>query len=95
MKKILLASVLFLGGCGEKHIVVTPPAVPELPTNLSKKAENLSDITDLSMGGLVLDGVETDKKYNSIGHKLNTLIDVYNCVKTSLNDKKDPKSCVN
>lgn len=70
------------------------PRIPDLPANLAKKAGPLPPITDASMGGLVLEGTASDMKYNEVSHQLNNLIDVYNCVKISINEKKDIKDCL-
>jgi hypothetical protein len=46
------------------------------------------------MGGRELDAAETDRKYNEVAHQTNGLIKLYNCVKDSVNNKKDIKKCL-
>jgi starvation-inducible outer membrane lipoprotein len=98
MKRLLLAvtTALFLSACATS----TPPPiglaktvqVPELPLELSKKATRLPDIKDLTFGGIIKDGIETDQQYNSVAHQLNTLIDLYICIRTSMNQEIDPQT---
>lgn len=94
---VLLTSFFLLTGC--KHWLgdlpdTKPVQVPELPAELSKKAERLPELTDNTMGGVVLDAAATDKKYNAVAHQTNSLIKYYNCVKASVNEKKDLKQCL-
>lgn len=101
MKHIIIAAALLLGACAGKPDVpdigpgAPPPEAPALPDSLRKKAERLPDITDPTMGGSHLDGIETDKKYNKVAWQLNTLIDLYECVRISIRDRTDPKICMN
>lgn len=93
----LVAAVLSLSACFGKD-EGTPPGVipvqiPSLPDNLSKKADQLPSIVDNTMGGMVVDGINTDRKYNEIAHQLNNLIDVYHCVRDNIN-KNDMKKCM-
>jgi hypothetical protein len=98
MKKILLAMAMLaaLGGCkttpdlelGEAKAVQVPP----LPEALSKRAERLPDITDPSMGGIQVDGVEADKRYNEVAHQNNALITIYNCVRDAVNARDASKA---
>lgn len=92
MRILLLA--LFLGACAHNTGLAKPVQIPELPANLAEKARALPEITDASMGNLVVDGVNSDMQYNSVSIQLNNLIDLYNCVKVSINEKKDIKSCL-
>lgn len=98
MKKLLvLPLILFLTACATTDngagSLAKPVQVPELPANLSKKADRLPPITDNTMGGLTIDGAETDIKYNTVAHQLNNLIDVYECVRVSMNEKRNPEEC--
>ena len=68
--------------------------VPDLPETLAEKAKPLPPLTDTSMGGLVVDGTNSDMQYNSVSHQLNSVIDLYNCVKPSTNEKKDITNCL-
>lgn len=93
MKKsvLILAALAFsLGAC--KTTGTTPEMgeakavqVPALPPALSKRAERLPDITDPTMGGIQLDGVKTDRKYNELAFQTNALIAAYNCVREAVN----------
>lgn len=95
MKKlIILPLLLVLAACHHTQPdtgLARAPVIPELPAVLSKKADSLPQITDNTMGGLVVDGTNTDIKYNDISHQLNAVIDVYNCVRESINNKKEIK----
>lgn len=88
-----LVLCLLLAAC--KHApdtgLATPVQIPDLPPNLAQKAGPLPDLTDPTMGGLVRDGVQSDMQYNSVSHQLNNVIDLYNCIKTSINTKKEIK----
>ena len=97
MKRIVAITLtsLFLTACATTQPPQTglakPVQIPELPEAMSIKAERLPDITDMTLGGLIRDGVQTDKQYNSVASQLNRLIDLYNCVRISVNTGKDPK----
>ena len=92
---IIIASVLFLSACA-----TTEPAtglakavqVPELPLELSRKATRLPDIKDPTFGGIIKDGIETDQQYNAVSYQLNTLIDLYVCIRKSINQEVDPQT---
>jgi len=62
-----------------------PVQVPALPPELSRKAARLPDIKDDTFGGIIKDGLETDKSYNAIAHQLNAVIDLYECVRKAMN----------
>lgn len=98
-KLLIVASAFLLAGCfgsGQERVEagVTPVQIPDLPPNLAKKAERLPDITDPSMGGQVLAGIEAETKYNDVAYEKNALIDLYNCVKETVNEEKDPTKCL-
>lgn len=99
MKKLIIITLLATSLVGCKHTqpdvgLAKPVALPALPPYLSKKAERLPDLTDPSMGAAHIDGAETDIKYNEVAHQLNTLIEVYECVKEALATDKDPGKCL-
>jgi hypothetical protein len=98
MKYLLLSiASLALVGCTttkEPTGLAAPVRIPELPSNLAVKAKPLPPITDNTMGGLVIDGTNTDMKYNETAHQLNNLIDLYECIKVSINEKKDINKCL-
>ena len=94
MKYCILPLCLLLAACQTTTGLAPNARIPDLPANLEKKAGPLPQLTDPSMGALVRDGAATDMQYNSVATQTNNLIDLYNCVKTSMNDKKDPKECL-
>lgn len=67
--------------------------VPQLPENLARKAQALPEITDRSLAGQQRSAVEADRAYNSVAIQLNAVIDAWECVRVSLNDKTDPEEC--
>lgn len=92
---IILPILLFLAACNTTQGApeVKSIQIPELPVSYTK-AEALPPLTDNTLGGIVKDAVETDKKYNVISLKYNSLIDFYNCIKVSINNKTDPNKCL-
>lgn len=100
MNKLVLVAFasLLLTGCNREFLGdlpdTKPVQVPDLPTQLSTPAEKLSPLTDNTMGGREIDAAETDRKYNQVAHQTNGLIKLYNCVKESVNNKKDIKQCL-
>lgn len=94
MKKTipLIIVMTLLSGCNTTNQplqglgVAKPVQIPELPPELSKKAEALPPITDPSPEGIQKDGVATDIKYNEVAFQLNNLIKVYDCVKEAVNN---------
>lgn len=95
MNKLLLIPIFLLASCGhdQETGLANWPVIPDLPHELNKKAEKLPDIKDNSIGALVIDGTETDIKYNDVSTRLNAVLDIYECVKTSFNNKKSPEEC--
>lgn len=93
MKKLVIVSALLLSACANKPDTGLAPAVqiPPIPENLARKAEPLPPITDPTMGGLVQANIDSSKKYNAVSFQLNKLIDLYNCVMDSVNNKKELK----
>lgn len=65
------------------------PQIPELRPELGVKAKALPPITDNTMGGSQIQGAQDDMQYNSVAHQLNTVIDIYNCVRNAINTRKD------
>ena len=95
MKNLIILASIFVAACSTTG---TPPGVesikiPDAPAELTKKAERLPDLVDPSFGGVMLDGAKTDALYNDVAWRHNRLVDFYDCVKTSINTKKDPKEC--
>ena len=97
MKKLILPFLLLLSACGHDnaHVVpgIKPVVIPALPANLSVKAKRLPDITDNTMGGREVIGAADDQAYNAVAHQLNKVIDLYDCVRDSINNKKTIESC--
>jgi hypothetical protein len=95
MKRVLI--LLFaLSACTHKPDIglVTAVQIPDLPPNMAQKAGPLPELKDPSMAALVEDATNADMRYNSVSHQLNSVIDIYNCVKVSINEKKDIKTCL-
>ena len=78
---------------GENLGSAPAPKLPELPPELSKKAEALPPLRDNSVAAMLEDAPMIDRQYNEMAFQLNRLIDAYNCVRTSLNDDADPEKC--
>ena len=92
MKKLVLVVSLLLTACGGKETGIAPAVqIPPIPANLAQKADPLPSITDPTMGGLVQANIESSKKYNAVSFQLNKLIDLYDCVKEAVNNKKELK----
>lgn len=69
---------------------VIPVQIPDLPAELSTKAERLPPLADPTLGGMVTSGIQADTAYNDVAYKYNNIIDFYNCIKVAINTKKDP-----
>lgn len=93
MRKLIIVAALAVSACAHKPDTGLAPAVqiPPIPANLAQKAEPLPPITDPTMGGLVKANIESSKKYNAVSFQLNKLIDLYDCVKDAVNNKKELK----
>lgn len=95
-KLVLLPILLMVSACATTSGKpgVEPVKVPPLPAPLAQKAERLPDLTDNTMGGRELDGAATDRKYNEVSHRLNSIITLYQCVEKSINNRENPNSCL-
>jgi len=97
-KILIVIASLTLVGCATTHEFtpdgVTPVRIPDLPAGLSIKANQMPQIESNSMGAHVSAGVDADIAYNDVAFKYNHLIDLYNCVKQSINNKTDLKECL-
>jgi hypothetical protein len=93
MKKITLAlSVLLLAGCKTTDTgLATPVQIPPLPANLAQKAGPLPANDDITMGGQVKDNTNNIIEYNSVSTQLNKVIELYDCVREAVNNKKEIK----
>lgn len=94
---MILPLALFAASC--KTVDDVPAGVqsvrmPDLPAPLDRKADRLPDITDRTMGGLVVDGDATDRAYNDVAHNNNNLIDFYKCVQEAINNEQPLEKCL-
>lgn len=95
--KYVIYVVLFtimLSGCARKPIdlgLAQPVQVPELPKGEFEKVGPLPQITDRTLGAQQIDATQTDIKYNDVSTRYNRLIDFYNCIRVSVNNKEEPK----
>lgn len=65
--------------------------LPPLPAALAEKAKQLPASEDVTMGGQVQDNTSNIRSYNSVAFQTNYLIDLYNCVREAVNNKKEIK----
>lgn len=94
---LILSLFLTVSACGKKELdigIAKPVQIPDAPPSLLVKAEPLPPITDPSFGGIMLDGADTDTKYNDVATRFNQLIDFTICIKESVNEKKDLEKCL-
>ena len=68
------------------QVQVTP-----IPENLAQRAGPLPPNSDITMGGQVLDNTQNIRTYNEKAFQVNDLIDLYNCVREAINNKKEVK----
>lgn len=89
----ILVLALLLSACSTPVDtgLATPMQVPPLPENLAVKAKALPPSTDLTMGGQVQDNTRNIREYNGVSTQLNYVIDIYNCVREAINNKKEIK----
>lgn len=98
---VLLSATILFTGCASTEQPPTGLAkhvqMPPLPDELSRKATRLPDIKDPTFGGIIKDGMDADQAYNAIAHQLNTVIDLYTCVRKAMNDEQPDAqtSCIN
>lgn len=96
---IIAAMLLGLSACGTTRGVetpeVTPISMPPLPSQLSRRAGRLPDITDPTMGGDQVRGAEDDQRYNQVAWQLNTVITAWECVRQAMQNRTDPVTCFN
>ncbi len=93
MKKSILVAALLLGACKTAPDTGLAPGVqiPPIPEKLAQKAGPLSENDDVTMGGQVKDNTNSIREYNSKAFQVNDLIDLYNCVREAVNNKKENK----
>lgn len=92
MKYILL---LLLTGCATVPDVgiAEPVQIPELPAQYLEAPEPLPKLTDNSFEALQRDAFETDIKYNILSNRYIDIVEIYNCVRETVNKKGDTKTC--
>lgn len=93
MKRTVLVLALLLSACKTTPDtgLTTTVQIPPIPENLAQRAKSLPANTDTTMGGQVLDNTRTIREYNAVGFQVNDLIDLYNCVREAVNNKKEIK----
>jgi hypothetical protein len=91
MKKLVL--VLLLSGCTATQDtgLAVGVQVPPIPESLAQRAGPLPSSSDTTMGGQVLDNTRNIRAYNEKAFQVNDLIDLYNCVREAVNNKKEIK----
>lgn len=93
MKKLILVAALLLSACKTTTDtgLTTGVQIPPIPENLAQRAEALPPSTDVTMGGQVQDNTRNIREYNAKAFQVNDLIDLYNCVREAVNNKKEIK----
>lgn len=90
--RALVVVLLLVAGCAKPDTGLAPAVqIPSLPENLAQKATQLEPNTDASLKGQILDNTTNIRKYNSVAFQTNKLIEFYNCVRDSINNKKELK----
>lgn len=93
MKKSLIVVALLLSACktAPDTGLTVGVQVPPLPEKLAQRAGPLPENTDITMGGQVQDNTRNIRAYNAAAFQVNDLIDLYNCVREAINNKKEIK----
>ena len=93
MKKSLIVVALLLSACTTTPDtgLATGMQVPPIPEKLAERAGPLPENTDITMGGQVQDNTRNIRAYNQRAFQVNDLIDLYNCVREAINNKKEIK----
>lgn len=93
MKKSLIVLALLLSACTTTPDtgLATGMQVPPIPEKLAERAGPLPENTDITMGGQVQDNTRNIRAYNQRAFQVNDLIDLYNCVREAINNKKEIK----
>lgn len=76
---------------------VKPVQIPALGGRLGEKAGPLPPLSGSDWESQQNDAVDADRQYNDVAHRFNSLIDVYNCVRDVVNNKKQDaiEACLN
>ncbi len=80
-KKLLILSPLaLLAACSDERPqpISRAPVCPELPAEVTEKQPPLQDITDPTMGGLVLEIIHLTKRTKIEENKVDTSVKLYN-----------------
>lgn len=92
MKKYIIILSLVLTACNNRETGLAHNVqIPPLPAAIATKRTQLPPNNNTSMGGQVKDNTSSIRGYNSAAHQVNSLIDYFNCVRESINNKKEPK----
>lgn len=92
MRKYIIALALLLSACKTTDTgLPTGVQIPPIPENLAQRAGSLSPSSDATMGGQVKDNTNNIRQYNAKAFQVNDLIDLYNCVREAVNNKKEIK----
>lgn len=94
MKKLLIISAsLLLSACSTTPDtgLATGVQIPPIPEKLAQRAGPLPENSDITMGGQVQDNTRNIRAYNARAFQVNDLIDLYNCVREAVNNKKEVK----
>jgi hypothetical protein len=92
MKKSIIVLALLASACSTTDTGLAPQVrIPPIPENLSQRAGQLPSSSDTTMGGQVLDNTRNIRTYNEKAFQVNDLIDLYNCVREAINNKKEVK----
>lgn len=89
MKKILVLALL-LSAC--KHTDTgNGLMIPPVPSQLADKARPLPANNDATFAGQIRDNNNNIRAYNKVASEKNALLDLYNCVRDAINNRKEPK----
>jgi hypothetical protein len=93
MKKFILIVALLLSACKttEDTGLTVSVQVPPIPEKLAQRAGPLPANENITMGGQVQDNTRNISAYNGVAFQVNDLIDLYNCVREAVNNKKEIK----
>jgi hypothetical protein len=93
MKKSILIAALLLSACKttEDTGLTVGVQVPPIPEKLAQRAGPLPANENTTMGGQVQDNTRNISAYNGVAFQVNDLIDLYNCVREAVNNKKEIK----
>lgn len=92
-KSLLIVSILLLSACKttEDTGLAASVQIPPIPEKLAQRAGQLQASGDVTMGGQVKDNTNNIQEYNAKAFQVNDLIDLYNCVREAVNNKKEIK----